>query len=148
MLSTMLGNERRRRQLFDFNIASNKKIVEQKTEIRGNSNHYSAVYERLGNDSTESQGFNAANSVIRGGSDLLTSPIRWLKDMQDNWALYLVCATIILVCLLVIYVVIRCHWSRRPNPTPPPPSSSGLAELATTIIAMRNMALPPTVTNA
>jgi hypothetical protein len=121
--------ERHRRQLFDLNIASNKRVLEQKTIIRGNGNHLSMLHERYGNDSNESQGLNVANAVLRDGAELLGTPVQWIKDMQQHWLAYVVCAAVIMVCLLICYGIVRFSWARRTNST---------AALAT-ILAMKNI---------
>ena len=126
--------ERHRRQLFDLNIASNKRVLEQKTIIRGNGNHLSVLHERFGNDSTESHGLNVANAVLRDGAELLGAPARWIKDMQQHWLAYVVCAAVIMVCLLVFYCIVRVAWARRSNST----------DLAT-ILAMKNIIVPSTI---
>lgn len=126
-------DQRYRRQLFDLNIASNKRVIEQKTIIRGNGNHLSVLHERFANDSKESQGLNVANAVLRDGADLLGTPVRWIKAMQENWLAYLVCAAVILVCLLICYCVVRFHWSRRTTNSTVSPSTTFTAPIVSTI---------------
>ena len=130
---------RYRRQLLDVNIASSKRKIEQKTIVRGNGNHLSMLHERFANESNEAQGLNVANTVLRDGADLLGTPVRWIKDMQQHWLAYMVCASVILVCVLAGYCIVRSCWSRRSN------SPSKLPDLAT-ILALKSMAAPSSIT--
>ncbi len=126
------------RQLLDFNIASSKTVDSGQISIKGNDNNFTYVHGKRNDDKNESNGLKMANSIMQDGADLLGTPVRWLKDMQQNWLIYVVCAAIILVCSVVLYCAIRSRCSpRKPN------SSNGLnlADLAT-IMAMKSTSFP------
>ena len=126
------------RQLIDFNIASSKTMDKSKISIHGNENNFTYFHGKRNEDQNASNGLKVANSIMQDGADLLGTPVRWLKDMQQNWLVYVVCAAIILVCSVVVYCAVRSHCSRRRQA-----SSKGwnLADLAT-IIAMKNTPSP------
>ena len=126
------------RQLIDFNIASSKTMDKSKISIHGNENNFTYFHGKRNEDQNASNGLKMGNSIMQDGADLLGTPVRWLKDMQQNWLVYVVCVAIILVCSIVVYCAVLSHCSRRRQA-----SSNGLnlAELAT-MTAMKNKSSP------
>jgi hypothetical protein len=56
-----------------------------------------------------------ASKVIEGGGDLITAPVVWLKDMQQNWLMYIVAAATILLTISFLYCVVRSYFGRNRN---------------------------------
>jgi hypothetical protein len=130
------------RQLIDFSVASNKKIIHSapNIQVHGNNNHLPHSPERSDPD-VNSEGLKTVNTILRDGSDMLGAPSRWLKDMQHNWLTYIIATAVILFCVLFFYCMIRYRWSR---PQKSRPDTPGLADLAT-IMALKNMITPPSI---
>lgn len=115
MLHTMLEQYKRvKRQLFEFNIASNKKVV--KPTIRGNGNTNNFYLLPNGADSdVKSDGLKTVNTLLKDGSDLIGAPSRFLNNIQQNWISSLFFISIILVSLLLLFCIIRyyCYYKRK-----------------------------------
>lgn len=75
--------------------------------------------------------FNAAGNVIEGGSELLTAPAFWLKDMQKNWFGYMIIVAIILSTITFLYCVIQFYLRRKQTSE----SKTNLFQLATVLAA-------------
>jgi hypothetical protein len=125
-------------QLIDLNIASSKTVDKGNIAIKGNGNNFTSMNGRRDDEKGESNGLKVANSIMQDGADLLGTPVRWMKDMQQNWPIYIICAAIILVCITILYCVVCGYCSRRNKR-----SSDGLnlKDLAT-ILAMKTTASP------
>lgn len=52
---------------------------------------------------------NAIHNVITGFEGVISTPFRWLKEIQDNMFIYMVIAMVILITILILYCVIRRH---------------------------------------
>jgi hypothetical protein len=81
------------------------------------------------NETAVQKGIRAVGNVIESGSEVLTAPARWLKDMQNNWFGYMIVLAIILSTVAFFYCVVRFHLLRRRNST----SKSNLIELASVL---------------
>ena len=114
MARTVFANGSRRlaRQLIDINIASSKNANEQSVLIKGNNINYSASHATDADRSRGSDGLKVANSIMNDAADIIGMPVTWMKDMQQNWLVYVSCAAIILTCVLVLYCFIRYRCSR------------------------------------
>lgn len=53
------------------------------------------------------------NKVIESGGDIITAPAVWLKQIQQNWLMYMVVAAIILSILLFFYCLFCIHLPRK-----------------------------------
>jgi hypothetical protein len=102
--------QRIRRQAIEFNVGTNKKVIKPYMKVEGNNN-----YLALGSDGSdsdmESDGLKTANTILKDGSDLIGAPSRFLNSMQQNWLLYLVLMAVILVCILILYFIIKSQCS-------------------------------------
>ena len=128
-----------RRQLIDLNVASNKRVFNPSLKVKGNNNNVSLWPDRSDLD-IKSDGLKTVNTVLQDGSDLLGTPARWLKDMQQNWLIYMVVIAIILVCVLFLYFIIRCHCLRgRKSST----KTSCIAKLRAIMASNNTIASPP-----
>ena len=65
------------------------------------------------NETAVQQVIRAVGNVIESGSDVVTAPGRWLKDMQNNWFGYMVILAIILSTAAFLYCVVRFYLLRR-----------------------------------
>lgn len=63
-------------------------------------------------------GFKAATKLIEDGSEFVRTPFKWIKDIQANWHIYIVCATIICLCILCLYCAVRIYFVRKCNSNP------------------------------
>ena len=81
------------------------------------------------NETAVQQAIRAAGNIIESGSDILTAPARWLKDMQNNWFGYMIILAIILSTVTFLYCAVRSHLLRRRDDT----STSKLVQLATVL---------------
>ncbi|CAF1482315.1 unnamed protein product [Rotaria magnacalcarata] len=80
--------------------------------------------------------FKAVGKVIESGSDLIAAPAIWLKDMQNNWLIYMTLAAIILLTIAFLYCAIRSYFMRMRNNS----SIGNLIELAS-VFASKNSLL-------
>ena len=78
------------------------------------------------NETAVQKAIRSLGNVIESGSDVLTAPARWLKDMQSNWFGYMVILAIILSTAAFLYCVVRFHLLRRRDDT----GTSQLIQLA------------------
>jgi hypothetical protein len=88
------------------------------------SGSHSQIHVNLGdkalskeNDSPAQAGMKAASKLIEDGGDFIRAPMTWLKDMQANWHIYMVCAAIICFCILFFYCLVRTYLARKRNGT-------------------------------
>ncbi|CAF4367910.1 unnamed protein product, partial [Adineta steineri] len=59
--------------------------------------------------------FKSANKIIESGTDIITAPAVWLKDMQKNWLSYMVVLAVILIIGTFLYCTIRSYFKRKSN---------------------------------
>lgn len=111
------GSRRLARQLIDINIASSKHANQQSVSIKGNNINYSASHAAEADRSRGSDGLKVANSMMNDAADLIGMPVTWMKDMQQNWLVYVICAAIILTCVLLLYCFIRYRCMRQQQAT-------------------------------
>lgn len=68
---------------------------------------------------------------MEDGGELIRTPVRWIKEIQSNWLIYIVCATIICLSIFFLYCMAQRHLGKKRN------SSCGftsqLADLALTM---------------
>jgi hypothetical protein len=114
MAMKLLANSSRRiaRQLIDINIASSKNANKDSVWIKGNHINYSASRATDVDRHRGSDGLKVANSIMNDAADIVGIPVTWIKDMQQNWLAYVICAAVILTCVLVLYCCIRYRCSR------------------------------------
>ncbi|CAF1667134.1 unnamed protein product [Adineta ricciae] len=58
-----------------------------------------------------------ASKIIESGGDLLTAPVVWLKDMQQNWIMYMVVLAVILGSIAFLYCAFLFYCNRKTNST-------------------------------
>ena len=104
-----------RRQLIDF--FSHKTIF--KPNVPGSN---SKVHMQLGDaaltkgdDSPGHAGMRVASNMITDGGEFIRTPLKWIKDMQANWLIYIVCAAIICLSILYLYCMIRKRLHKKQN---------------------------------
>ena len=56
-----------------------------------------------------------ASKVIESGGDIITAPAVWLKDIQQNWLMYMIVAAIILASIVFLYCVVSLRFNRKNN---------------------------------
>ena len=66
-------------------------------------------------DSPGQAGMKAASKLIEDGGEFIRTPFKWLKDMQANWLIYVVCAAIICLSILYAYCMARKYFACKPN---------------------------------
>ena len=119
---------RRHRQLIDF--FSDKNIY--KPSISGSNNRINMpvadAASSKGSDSPGQAGRRVAGQLMEDGGELIRTPVRWIKDIQSNWLIYIVCATIICLSILYLYCMVRRHLGKKRNSTSG--FTSQLADLA------------------
>jgi hypothetical protein len=96
--------------------SSTKTLIKQHVQEGGNGAIAlgdSALFKAV--DTPVQKALKAAGKVIESGSDIITAPALWLKDMQKNWLTYMVVAAIILVTIAFLYCAIRSYFSRKGN---------------------------------
>lgn len=54
----------------------------------------------------------ATSKVIGSGGDILAAPGVWMKNIQANWPTIMVCGTIIMLCVVFFYCVLRRKFLR------------------------------------
>ena len=89
-----------------FNLFSHKTIF--KPSVPGAN---SQLHVRL-SDSPAHAGLKAASKLIEDGGDFVRLPMTWLKNIQANWPIYLICGTIICLSILYLYCMIRRYFYR------------------------------------
>ncbi|CAF4138186.1 unnamed protein product [Adineta steineri] len=57
----------------------------------------------------------SANRIMESGTDIITAPAVWLKDMQKNWLSYMVVLAVILITITFLYCTIRSYFNRKSN---------------------------------
>ncbi|CAF1474602.1 unnamed protein product [Adineta steineri] len=57
----------------------------------------------------------SANRIMESGTDIITAPAVWLKDMQKNWLSYMVVLAVILIIGTFLYCTIRSYFKRKSN---------------------------------
>ena len=102
--------QRVRRQFIEMNAGTNKKVIKPNMRVQGNNNHLS-VWPDGSDRNVESDGLDVANTILKDGSDLLGAPSRFLNTVQQNWLVSLVLIAIILVCILILYFIIKSQCS-------------------------------------
>lgn len=113
---------------YDMNVQGNNKDV--KMQIDGNTlksstdNAVQAVMKSAGK---------SASKIIEGGADIITAPAVWLKDMQQNWLIYMIVAAVIISRIAFLYCAVCSYLNRKKNNL----SNNKLAELAK-IISNKN----------
>jgi hypothetical protein len=113
---------------YDMNVQGNNKDV--KMQIDGNTlksstdNAVQAVMKSAGK---------SASKIIEGGADIITAPPVWLKDMQQNWLIYMIVAAVIISSIAFLYCAVCSYLNRKKNNL----SNNKLAELAK-IISNKN----------
>lgn len=112
----MIANEtfiRIPRQLVDF--FSHKTIF--KPKITGaNSQVHLAIGDTAlpkGVNSPGQAGMNTASQLIEDGGEFIRTPFKWVKDMQANWLIYVICAAIICLCVLLLYCKGRRYFGSK-----------------------------------
>ncbi|CAF1666128.1 unnamed protein product [Adineta ricciae] len=58
-----------------------------------------------------------ASKIIESGGDLLTAPVVWLKDMRQNWIMYMVVLAVILGSIAFLYCAFLFYCNRKKNST-------------------------------
>jgi hypothetical protein len=59
------------------------------------------------------QGMKKVDKIIEDSGELINTPVKWMKDMQRTWFIYIICLAIIFLCLLFFYCVCKVHFLRR-----------------------------------
>ncbi|CAF1185595.1 unnamed protein product [Adineta steineri] len=59
--------------------------------------------------------FKSANKIIESGTEIITAPALWLKDMQKNWLSSMVILSVILITITFLYCTIRSYFKRKSN---------------------------------
>lgn len=119
--------------MVDFNFGSSKTVY--KMDVKGDGKDVKML---IGDKAIESStdtavqtviraAGNTAGKVIEGSGTIVTPPAVWLKDIQENWLLYVIMAAIILSIITFFYCTI-CSYLRRKNN-----SSHSLGELVKVI---------------
>lgn len=103
---TIEQKQRGPRQAIEFNIATNKKVLNPYIPVAGNNNYLVLRFDVPDSD-LKSNGLNTANTLLKDGSDLIGAPSRFLNSIQQNWLLTLVLIAVILVCVLILYCIIK-----------------------------------------
>lgn len=104
-------HQRIRRQLIKVSFGSNERVVHPpviKTKGNQNQNNISIWPDKTDPES-DSNGLKIMNSFLKDGSDLIGAPSRLINKIQEYWLISLVCITIILVCILLLYCIIRAQ---------------------------------------
>ena len=60
-------------------------------------------------------GLNVVNKLIEDGGEFIRTPLKWIKDMQANWLIYIICAAIIFVTIIYLYVMAQRCILRKQN---------------------------------
>ncbi|CAF1513590.1 unnamed protein product [Adineta ricciae] len=58
-----------------------------------------------------------ASKIIESGGDLLTAPVVWFKDMQQNWIMYMVVLAVILGSIAFLYCAFLFYCNPKKNST-------------------------------
>jgi hypothetical protein len=64
-------------------------------------------------DSSMDQGMKKVDKIIVDSGELINTPVKWMKDMQRTWFIYIICLAIVCLCLLFFYCVCKVYFSRR-----------------------------------
>ena len=106
------------RQIFD--ILSHKTIF--KPSLSGSSSHLhlsvgdSALPKK--NDSIAEAGMRTASKLIEDTGEFVRTPMKWIKDIQANWLIYIICAAIICLSILFLYCMVRKYFGSKLNFNP------------------------------
>lgn len=98
-------------------------ILNTKTIFRPNlAASNSQVYMVLGDEAMRKMeqspgqtGREVIGQVMKGSGELVLTPITWIKKMQTNWPIYLICGTIICLVGLYLYCAISNRLRRSRN---------------------------------
>ncbi|CAF1185624.1 unnamed protein product [Adineta steineri] len=84
-------------------IGNQKNEIEQKINNGSNSNINlgDSALPKI-HDTPVQTAFKSANKIIESGTDIITAPAVWLKDMQKNWLSYMV--------VLAVMLITVCHY--------------------------------------
>jgi hypothetical protein len=75
--------------------------------------------------------------LIEDGDYILQVPVVWVKDIQKNWMIYMVCTTVILISILLIYGICRRFINRKHDSL----ANSNLIELTAPIASRSKSSL-------
>jgi hypothetical protein len=101
-------HKRVRRQLIEWNMGTNKKVIKPSFRANGNNNNMYLLPDGADLD-VKADGLKTVNTVLKDGSDLLGAPSRFLNNIQQHWIISLVLISIILVSLLLLFCIIRYY---------------------------------------
>jgi hypothetical protein len=73
----------------------------------GNSTHFRAVH------SAAAMAYKSVGKVWEDAGGVFGASTRWLKLMQKNWALYIICIMIMLLCIAFLYCVVQGYLMRK-----------------------------------
>ncbi len=86
------------------------------------SGAHSAVHVAIGDsalkktiDSPAQAGLKVASQLIEDGGELIRTPVKWIKDIQANWLIYIICAAIICLSILFFYCLAQRYIARKQN---------------------------------
>jgi hypothetical protein len=66
-------------------------------------------------DSPAQAGLKVASQLIVDGGELIRTPVKWIKDIQANWLIYIICAAIICLSILFLYCLAQRYIARKQN---------------------------------
>ncbi|CAF1429894.1 unnamed protein product [Adineta steineri] len=97
-------------------IGNQKNEIEQKIK-NGSNNNINLGDSALPkiHDTPVQTAFKSANKIIESGTDIITAPAVWLKDMQKNWLSYMVVLAVMLITGTFLYCTIRSYFKRKSN---------------------------------
>ena len=87
--------------------------------------------------------FKAAGKIVESGADLISAPVTWLKDMQQNWLVYMILIAIILITTAFLYCAVRSFFSTKRSGC----SANSLIEMVTAV-ANRNQRMQIPISNS
>jgi predicted permease len=53
--------------------------------------------------------------IVDDSGELIRTPVKWLKDMQKSWLIYVISMAIICLCILFFYCAYRGYFVHRRN---------------------------------
>lgn len=79
--------------------------------------------------------FDAAGQLIESGSDVLSAPAHWLKDIQSNWFGYMIILAIIVGSITFFYCIVRYNLRRKANAS----LTNNMVQLATILTGTKEL---------
>jgi hypothetical protein len=103
------------RQLVDF--FSHKTILKPSASGKGSRIQFGIGDSALPKviDSPAQAGLKTASKLIEDGGEFIRTPFKWIKDIQANWLIYVVCAAIICLTILFFYCMVQKYFARKQN---------------------------------